>query len=681
MGWIRTILDDDDPAEEEDEDTMLAALHMRDPSLEMSEMQSALEAELVDVKNATLEVMAARYGEFAKVADAVSSSFDDETRVSLVELRNAVSEARETFRKRKDALMLELEQKKLAKKRHQEMQAVQRFRLLLDELEQGLGAEKKNVERIAHAALALKAQLTGALEFVSDGALLTQLHEHASRVDIAETKTRDAVESEFDASCCCVGGGDLSPEPCLRAAAALGLGARLEHHFATKVMGPFIDATYTPGRLDGAVPGSRSGLASIFAATFDYVRDRAGPAIRACDDVLGLEENDFHLLAVDILVNAVWDPVAVAMESLSLFDLGIAEEIHHTVASTMAFVDDLASLSDERGRARLRSSDATRRLLEKWNLPVYFELVKVDTLTLLDEVSTTSKKEHPSSFAVATVEAIGKLWDPSAAYLRPIAADALKFTFELIDQALAHLTAQKLIDALTSASVAVDARYITRSVSAIFAVDEGAFFRALHEDNMSDMDKINDVVTTSVTTALAPYKEVLKTAMASLAEHLADDVANGLRLVKSVTARYHLTNAPQPTKPSDYLAVHAFKPLDDFETTWRPLLGAENLDAMFFSRHNQKVATNYATQVQAVLDHATKFQATLEKRRKAREGKRLDLAGDAVKIASQLLFDVDATVQRLALFASSGDDDVSPLSEIQTTLRTIVSDPPVSDEI
>jgi len=746
MQWIREILDDDNAtSKSSEEETILASLHARDPTLEMSEMQSALESSLSDLKAETLEVMSSRYGEFARVAEAASfeTAFSDETAAALVELRRGVDDARETFERKRADLAEQLEQTRSSEKKEREVRAVSRFALLLEELERRDGVVR-NVERSAHACMSLKAQLTGAVEFVTDGELFTRLRDLASRVDVAEKETRQAIQAEFEKTCCCLPPGGPSedrgdPGPCLRAAAALGMGARLEAIFAAKVLEPFLEATFVASRLDGATPGSRSGLESIYAATLDYVTDRARHAVRACEAVFGGVR--FKVLAVDLLANAVWDPVAAAVAAKlpGLFQHGIAGDIHKTVRATLLFVDALArallggSSDDDafrNGRDRLRASDATNRLLEKWNLPVYFELVKVDTLARLDVVLEEEKKgESSSSFARATIEAIRRVWDPATCFLRPIADEALRFTFQLLEKCVDdRLLSQRYDSAKTAASVAADARLVATFVDeAVFfggdpaaaaAEEKGLFLRAVDGEDYAkdpgDVGRRDAAVAAGVTFALRPFEAIFKEAVVALADHLAEEVSEGLRLVKSVTARYHLTNAPSPSKPSEYLK-RAFKHLDDFDATWRQRLALSDDEARaFFTRHTHAVHRNYAQQVRAVLDHARKFQATLEKRRKARAGgggensanllkkkNNLDLAGDAAKIAKQLAMDVDATIQRLDDFAgfnvaafpygavlpqtnyrpaeapspspssplSSSSSSSSPLLELQATLR------------
>ena len=118
------------------------------------------------------------------------------------------------------------------------------------------------------------------------------------RVDACNMAVAQKIDDEFAATCCRLGKaqGDERLRRVLRAAAALGRGPQLEAFFGERVLDAFVRATYTRGRLDGVERGSRSGLPTMYRATLEFVEERCGAALRACevaargvdDDVLGL---------------------------------------------------------------------------------------------------------------------------------------------------------------------------------------------------------------------------------------------------------------------------------------------------------------------------------------------------------------------------------------------------------
>mgnify|MGYP002829220847 CR=1 FL=1 len=78
-------------------------------------------------------------------------------------------------------------------------------------------------------------------------------------------------------------GAKSAEEVADESAAALGRGPQLEAFFCERVLDAFVRATYTRGRLDGVERGSRSGLPTMYRATLEFVEERCGAALRACE--------------------------------------------------------------------------------------------------------------------------------------------------------------------------------------------------------------------------------------------------------------------------------------------------------------------------------------------------------------------------------------------------------------
>jgi len=128
----------------------------------------------------------------------------------------------------------ELKRRRADRRDRLERAAVDRFERLLSELEADLGAADVAVERCAHASLALRAQLDGAVDFVRDGALVGRLRASRPRVEAAAKAAAAAVEAAFVATCVRDAGAadGAARRRVLRAGGALGLGPRLEALFA-----------------------------------------------------------------------------------------------------------------------------------------------------------------------------------------------------------------------------------------------------------------------------------------------------------------------------------------------------------------------------------------------------------------------------------------------------------------
>ncbi|CAM9180556.1 unnamed protein product, partial [Discosporangium mesarthrocarpum] len=162
--------------------------------------------------------------------------------------------------------------------------------------------ECANLERVAHYALMLNADLQAASEAgVEDNAsrLLRSMSAQASRVEAEVTRrlrsefaslvrpkrglelsiglTSGLTSGQTSAGLkgTCAEGGAMRRAllSCLRPFAALGCGVEAEKQFARVVMQPYLDARFTAGIVDGGVRGSGQGLSSLLTETLAYIKE------------------------------------------------------------------------------------------------------------------------------------------------------------------------------------------------------------------------------------------------------------------------------------------------------------------------------------------------------------------------------------------------------------------------
>lgn len=675
---------------------ILGSLHDKSRSLEMSDMQAALRSESAAINGEMLDLMSSKYGEFFEVAESVSSGCEcRETRDALIKLHGQLGvTAREAGSGRRE-LEAELERRRAAAKQHREAQAIERFEILLGELEAAISSEGADVERCAHAALSLRAQLSSAVELISDGSRVTQLHEMSHRVDEAERGAAHAVEKAFERLCCSRREG-CAPEAvqvCLRAAAALGLGPRLEDVYGEMILKAFLTATFTRSRLDGSDRGSCAGLPSIYAATLEFVQERCQIALQACEAAMSTSAPSSlpSLLAVDLVCNGVWRPIAAAvLDRLSpIFELGIAATIHKSYQATFRFLEDLARLataspsteaspsasdSSSYVSRRLRAHPATRELERRWDLGVYFELVKVDLVSKLDAALfqhaddfvlvqrsedgvAAAKKPSPSAFVDELLRAVDRLWETEPTkygyFLKPIAHKCTELTFDLVSKALRASTERLENDDKPSphalAQLAFDIHFVEQSLSTSTPAKVANALRGLDQALPEDVP-VDALVLAMDQSALRPVRSIKTRALDKLAAALAKDTARGLEAVKGVAARYNLTNQPAPTdQPSDYLDQDALNWLcDDFGAVWTN----DRLPAPpdFKRRIALDIIEHYVPMVHDVLEQALNLHLSLRKRGKRPSHPDGLQLSDLQKIASQLLLDVNHLQTRLTNF-------------------------------
>lgn len=693
--WIGEALDEGCESGSE----ILGAVHSKsNRTTEVQEVQDALRVEADAIRREMVEVMSSKYGEFYAVAESVSTVTCRETRDELAERHGKLVKAWKECSAEREAREAELSKKRSLRKQEREAEAIERFEQLLRELEQEVASDDTDAERAAHASLALRAQLSSAVELMTDGSRATRLHELSGRVEEAERATVAAVERSFDDLCRSGSrsrGDDedlVQLRMCLRAAAALGLGRDLEERFASRVgLDTFVAATFTKARLDGSDPGSCSGLPSIYAATLDFVVERCAKALQACEQAMASSNGSTSLLAVDLACNGVWRVVAAALKNnlSSIFELGIASNIHKSYHSTYSFIEALAEAAGggEYLSRRLRAHSSTLDL--PWNLPVYFELVRVDALSKLDATLLFRGDEEeengfvvveerggggvaPSRFVSTLLKLVDKLWEPEpnlgGFFLKPTAHKSVELTYELVSKALRAATDRldggEDLSTLQLAQLALDSDTLELSLSQATPAKIANALRG-HDLALPESAPVDAVVLAMDQSALRPARSLRKRALDRLELSLAEKTSNGLRAVKGVPARYNLTNEPAPNRPSDYVEADALSFLvDEFHAAWNP-----HLPPRFKPAVANRVMDNFAPMVTAVLDQAKKFQQSLIKRNKLSQ----QAATDYAKIAQQLLLDVEHLQARLLEDFCGGDgggqtirDDAAD-DEVRTT--------------
>ena len=395
----------------------------------------------------------------------------------------------------------------------------------------------------------------------------------------------------------------------------------------------------------------------MYRATLEFVEERCGAALRACevaargvdDDVLGLRgvpgaverEARRHapkppppgsLLGVDLLCEGVWRRVCAALletpELSGLFDLGDADAAHRAVAATDSFREGLAAIAgrgdrdaERHARRRLRGHAKTAELEQRWNLPVYVELVRADLIQAVDGALASEEDAAP-----ALIGAVERCW--AGDRFLPAVGDAFG--------ALALELAQRGATGLAARA----ARAEGHDAHARCSVDCGTFSARIRATLASGFEALLDLSLEDAALLAAGCDEALEACDRAVEEcrrDSADDlvgVIDGrLAACKGVAARYHLTGQKPPSEPSSYVA-HAAEPLAQFYETWSALLGDAQPDR---AQVSERCAVHLETRALAVFDHAAQFETVMAKR-----GNTASLAEDSRKIAAQLELDVRA---------------------------------------
>mmetsp|Transcript_19954 Transcript_19954/g.70961 ORF Transcript_19954/g.70961 Transcript_19954/m.70961 type:complete len:435 (+) Transcript_19954:1315-2619(+) len=373
------------------------------------------------------------------------------------------------------------------------------------------------------------------------------------------------------------------------------------------------------------------------------------------------------LLGVDLVVRGVWRCVAAAISDQlsSMFDLGIAATAHSSYSATLRFLDGLAAIAADGDSARtkslsrrLRGSDEMKALETRWNLPVYFELVRADMRRRLEAAhlqALTSTMYHAAlQEALRCVEAC---WS-AGVVLQPLLHSFLALSFEIVrvealekvETALQCANDQDDADAADSgtwADSAASLAFLARDVALLESGLKASLVGLVAAQVDQPLDVRADVFA-ALEAVFAPASALEEKCWARVQSKLHAQCLRRLKSVKGVTARFHLTGAPFPLAPSAYVS-DALWPLAAFASLRR---APKNDHGEWASQLQDAVAHSVVGLVEDVRAHAAKFAETLRKRRQSVAAAGDD--SDAAKIDAQLRLDVVSLRSQLAL----ADDSV-----------------------
>ncbi|KAK7241920.1 component of oligomeric golgi complex [Aureococcus anophagefferens] len=321
-------------------------------------------------------------------------------------------------------------------------------------------------------SLDTSAELDGAVDFVRDGALVGRLA-RCRRVGGGRAQARAPPRRPSSRPASATRARPTAPRgAACSAPAAPWASARGSRRFArARALAAFLAAAFTQGRLDGVERGSCSGLATIFRATLEFVAERAGPALAAAEAAArgdGAEAKRRRRTRrsrtgaaapaprTGASTASIWCATASGRPSAPRSAASTASSTWGTratgadlrvCAASAKFADDLAALAASGDRAlarrvrrRLKAHPATATLEERWNLPVYFELVRGDLVRDLDDalaatyVLVDGPRRGPPEVSDRVASALGvvaRTWAPDAV-LAPSGDKFAGLAFELV---------------------------------------------------------------------------------------------------------------------------------------------------------------------------------------------------------------------------------------------------------
>ncbi|KAJ3023287.1 Conserved oligomeric Golgi complex subunit 2 [Thoreauomyces humboldtii] len=386
-----------------------------------------------------------------------------------------------------------------------------------------------------------------------------------------------------------------------------------EKIFEQSITSPFLEQVVTRQKVEppgnSAAPRSaesraHSPLQNMYDAIVRFVRTD-------CAKALEVSGKAFHGTEGDLLVHAIWAPVAATIIKACpfIFNPGIPEVFHENYAMTMDFMTKLETQCRSKGGLNtFRSHSATVDFLKRWQLPVYFQIRFREIATDFEEtaVSTYDYERSmttseglilpPSS---ALIICINLCWDDSV-YLRGLTHRFWKLTLQLLARYIAWVRDALHPDIIVAGGNALPEPSQPAAVSSQngpssperplpplpdTAGDERVLqkFLYFHQDLTSLADQVTIIFNAEIRSklpsavrdasilrdcihdALSPLQTFLPPLANRVCSVLAKRCADRLKNdgVSSIPSQYRMTNKEPPTRPS-YFVPTIFAPLRAF---------------------------------------------------------------------------------------------------------------------
>lgn len=163
-------------------------------------------------------------------------------------------------------------------------------------------------------------------------------------------------------------------ERCLRIYCTLGECSAAEAIFRKAVVGPYMHPIISEVSLQNCPHG----LDGIFKQIFDFVDDKMKQLL-ALTEGRSPTITTVHVKGFDFLINSFWGEVEQRLEThmASIFAPGNPDGFYQKYKCTNEFLEKMESICGSQEKIdRLRGHRQYKQFQMKWNLPVYFQVIK-----------------------------------------------------------------------------------------------------------------------------------------------------------------------------------------------------------------------------------------------------------------------------------------------------------------
>nr|CAG4651699.1 EOG090X03KZ [Triops cancriformis] len=462
-----------------------------------------------------------------------------------------------------------------------------------------------------------------------------------------------------------------------------------------------------------ALKASDQDLKGVLSTVKEWIQQRLSLLI-------GLTLGSEAVGGYSALLHCVWPVFSSRLRSLPVFVQGNASLLHQRYVATMNFLDYLESkCGDTQTVQQLRNHPDYAALMNRWNLPVYFQIrlqeigLAVETSILTPFALNDNELEVDPRFKLAVTqvvwESLHKTW-ASDVFLDVLAHRFWKLTLQLISRYKSFVLAvveQGIAVAEGLASVGMTS---SSSSSKLSEMELAAQSRMNHSISMPRLEPVRESVAqvddwmllyADVVMLQAHLPSVLDLALKQLGQLVKANVLEGaftesqeslygcleaisrgiveniekecfvhLRSITDIPRLFRRTNREVPTQAAMYVGS-LLQPIILFKQRNCTIVAPEVLDAWVL-QITARVSKLFSISVTEVLTSVSKTEESLRRLRKARtpvpeNSEKSKFLSDDDKIRHQLVIDVETFVRQVS---ELGVEEASVCQDLHEVVRS-----------
>ncbi|XP_014249061.1 conserved oligomeric Golgi complex subunit 2 [Cimex lectularius] len=434
-----------------------------------------------------------------------------------------------------------------------------------------------------------------------------------------------------------------------------------ERLYQNKIVSPVMEKLINENNLR-SLP---RGLAALYDKIIEFLENNMKILLDVSSEFnKNLKEN-----RCKFFLRSFWPEVVKRLELNlpSIYAAGDPDVFYQRYSETLAFLSTLYEKCDEETLFELNSHTSFSTFMDKWSLPIYFQLRFQEIAKDIESSFAQSDwKSISNEWKLVATEhvwrCLHRCWAPGV-FLQPLAHKFWKLSLQIISR---YVTWINEVTKPNSEASKTDIDFLV-----YFYTDVEFLIKKLPEFQtivLNQLTKLSEDTTNRMKLSLGEGEEQLKNEMSNISSSiiriLSSESISVLRQVNDIPRLYRRTNRDSPTKPCAYVTTLLENPTQFYEKHKSNRNTRSWLQTMFST-----VTKQYYSSVDDVLNSMQKTEESLRRLKKARDRSSNVIqpndrrTSDDNKIRLQLLLDVQAYHQGIERFGLN-QNNVEQLNDL-----------------